>query len=149
MKNAATSQDSPVAALIAPCGLNCDACRAHLRNRNSCPGCRAGDRGKPKTRVACKIKLCEERRRTDGNFCGECSSFPCEPLRRLDNRYRAKYGVSAIENLQNIKTHGLAQFVEQERYKWTCVECGAQLCMHETSCPSCNCQWRLGLSPEI
>jgi hypothetical protein len=60
-----------------PCGMNCSLCRAFLRRRNKCPGCRGDDRGKCKTRVACKIKNCEARR---GSFCTYCASFPCERL---------------------------------------------------------------------
>jgi hypothetical protein len=26
--------------LVAPCGMNCGICRAYLREKNKCPGCR-------------------------------------------------------------------------------------------------------------
>ncbi len=73
-----------------------------------------------------------------GDFCGDCPSFPCERLRNLDKRYRTKYGVSAIENLREIKTLGVDVFLEREKSKWRCAGCGATLCMHETACLACQ-----------
>ena len=130
------------AALIAPCGMNCGLCRAYLRERSPCPGCRGDDRGKPKTRVACRIKTCEERRQRGAAFCVGCTSFPCERLIRLDERYRRKYGMSMIENLRSIEASGLRQFIEQEESRWACAGCGEMLCVHESGCPACGRKWR-------
>ena len=130
------------AALIAPCGMNCCLCRAFLRARNRCPGCWGADRGKPKTRVQCRIKTCQERRQTGGDFCLGCPGFPCERLRSLDQRYRRKYGMSMIENLRNIAAGGLAKFIQQERARWICPGCGAVLCVHEPACLVCQRRWR-------
>ena|SRR5437868_4795500 len=130
------------AALIAPCGMNCGLCRAFLRRRNKCPGCRGDDRGKPKTRVACRIKNCKERRGVDRAFCSDCASFPCEQLQRLDKRYRINYGMSMIENLRMIAAEGLANFVEQEKPKWCCPGCGETICVHKALCLVCKRKWR-------
>ena len=46
--------------LIAPCGMNCGICRAYLREKNKCPGCRGSDENKLSSRVNCKIKNCIE-----------------------------------------------------------------------------------------
>ena len=130
--------------LIAPCGMNCGVCYAFLRRRNKCAGCRADDRGKPKTRVACRIKTCEVRRSNGGDFCTStgCAIFPCERLRRLDMRYRAKYGMSMIENLGEIESDGLPVFVRKERSRWSCPGCGAAICVHKASCLVCQRKWR-------
>ena len=122
--------------------MNCGLCCAFLRDRNPCPGCRGDDRGKPKTRVTCKIKNCEERRRRGGDFCFNCASFPCECLGRLDQRYRLNYGMSMIQNLRTIEADGLKRFVEQEKLKWICAGCGETLCVHRSSCPACKLNWR-------
>ncbi len=58
--------------LIAPCGINCRICRAYLREKNKCPGCREPDINKPVTRVVCKIKICDELKRNNLNYCIEC-----------------------------------------------------------------------------
>ena len=127
---------------IAPCGMNCGLCYAFLRGRNPCPGCRADDRGKTKTRVACRIKNCDERRRHGGDFCANCARFPCERLIHLDQRYRRKYGMSMIENLRKIAVDGLSSFVAKERSRWACPGCGKTLCVHSALCLTCNRKWR-------
>jgi len=100
--------------LIAPCGMNCGICRAHLRPKDPCPGCRF--RGeKPKTRSRCRIKLCGKR---NGRFCCDCRDFPCALLKRLDERYRRRYGMSEIDNLVSIREKGVKRFAEEEGRKW-------------------------------
>ena len=32
--------------MIAPCGINCGFCMAHLRDKNKCPGCNSDGPGK-------------------------------------------------------------------------------------------------------
>lgn len=124
--------------LIAPCGINCGVCRGHLRERNKCAGCRASDADKPKTRTQCKIKTCEVLVSGKAKYCFECENFPCESLKHLDKRYRTKYGMSVIENLQDIKNYGIIFFLENEKAKWTCKECGGVICVHTGKCSSCN-----------
>jgi hypothetical protein len=130
------------AALIAPCGMNCGLCRAFLRNQNGCPGCRGNDRGKPKTRVLCRIKNCEARSRHGGDFCTGCTNFPCKQLSRLDNRYRTKYGMSMIDNLRSIEAEDLMRFADKEKVKWACPGCGESICVHEPHCLACSRRWR-------
>jgi Protein of unknown function (DUF3795) len=101
--------------LIAPCGMNCAVCRAYLRPRNPCHGCRDAEQEKPKTIAQCYMRTCRERA---GKFCFDCAAFPCEPLRHLDHRYRTKYGMSEIENLEYIRENGIRKFEERERRRW-------------------------------
>ena len=139
MSEESTARRWSKAGLIAPCGMNCGLCYAFLRSRNRCPGCRVGDRRKPKTRLACRIRNCRARR---GRFCTGCARFPCERLRHLDQRYRTKYGMSMLENLRRIETDGLRSFVEQEKTKWVCPGCGATICVHKGFCLVCERRWR-------
>ncbi|HEX2960793.1 MAG TPA: DUF3795 domain-containing protein [Ignavibacteriales bacterium] len=124
--------------LIAPCGINCGVCRGHLRAKNKCQGCRASDTCKPKTRLTCQIKTC--RVFTDGKtkYCFECEDFPCASLKQLDKRYRTKYGMSVIENLLTIKTSGIRKFLQEEKARWTCKECGGTVCVHTGACSICQ-----------
>ncbi|PWB60076.1 MAG: hypothetical protein C3F18_00180 [Nitrosomonadales bacterium] len=46
--------------LIAPCGLNCGLCRAFVRDKNPCPGCRGGDSNKSNACLTCVITHCGE-----------------------------------------------------------------------------------------
>lgn len=136
-----TSALSPID-LIAPCGMNCGACYAHLRSRNQCPGCRASDRAKPITRLRCPIKTCTIRQKRGAATCAGCAQLPCAPLLRLDRRYRAKYGMSMLENLQVIASAGVARLVQQERTRRVCSKCSAALCVHKRFCLQCGHPWR-------
>jgi hypothetical protein len=124
--------------LIAPCGMNCGICMAYLRPRNSCRGCRVDDIDKPITRAHCTIKNCEMFQDGKMKFCFECKEFPCDNIRRLDKRYRTKYNMSMVENLNNIKSFGIRRFLMNETNKWTCPECGGTICVHKGRCSSCG-----------
>jgi hypothetical protein len=124
--------------LIAPCGMNCGVCIAHLRDKNSCPGCRFPDPSKSITRVRCKIKTCAVIRKGDATFCFECKEFPCEALKHLDKRYRTKYHMSMIENLEYIKKLGLKKFIVNEQKRWSCSHCGGTICVHKRCCYICG-----------
>ena len=112
--------------LIAPCGMNCGICRAYLRERTPCHGCAAADLNRPKTRVNCRLRVCDRR---TGRFCFSCADFPCDRLERLDRRYSTRYGMSEIENLKYIRDHGLEKFLDEERRKW--VSDAGVLCVHD------------------
>ena len=133
---------SIISNLIAPCGMNCRLCRAYIREKKSCPGCREGDSLKPNTRVICKIKTCDKITKSKIKFCSSCVSFPCKNLNHLDKRYRTKYGMSMIQNLENIKRTGIRNFVKKEKEKWACSKCGETICVHKENCTSCGHKWR-------
>lgn len=123
---------------IAPCGMNCGICMAYLRESNKCPGCGAEDSNKPVTRLRCRIKNCSKLQETNLKFCFHCESFPCGILKRVDKRYRTRYHMSMIENLENIRRFGIRKFIRNERKRWTCAECGGTICVHKGSCSECN-----------
>lgn len=127
--------------LIAPCGMNCGLCMAYLREKNTCEGCRAGDEGKAKSVLACTIRNCEIVRDNESGFCSDCARLPCPRLKRLDARYREKYRMSMLENLKAIREEGLSAFVEAQRERWTCPECGGVQCVHTAECIYCGHIW--------
>ena len=126
------------AAMIAPCGMNCALCIGHLRERKPCAGCHGDDADKPGHCVTCRIVHCEELAKVDLPFCYACGSFPCTRLKRLDKRYRTKYGMSMLENLAFIEAQGLEAFVRNERLRWACPECGSLICVHRETCMACG-----------
>jgi hypothetical protein len=71
-------------------------------------------------------------------FCFACRTFPCARLKQLDKRYRTRYGMSMIENLETIRTAGVRAFVEAERQRWACPQCGGVVCVHRWSCLYCG-----------
>jgi len=126
------------ATLIAPCGMNCGVCLAYLRDTRTCPGCRGDDANKPFSCVRCIIKNCETVKASQSGFCFECPKLPCKRLKDLDKRYRTKYGVSMLENLEFIREHGLSAFVAKEDERWRCRKCGGVVCVHRHFCFTCG-----------
>jgi len=129
--------------LIAPCGMNCSLCVAyHFMNKDLnkkgfhkkyCPGCIS--RGANCVHMGDRCELLGEGR---VRFCHECESFPCKRLKSLDKRYRTKYHISMIENLNYIKEFGIEEFLNIEEDKWKCPKCGENLCCHNGLCLNCD-----------
>lgn len=122
--------------MVAPCGMNCAVCYAHLRKKKTCPGCRGQEESQPAYCRRCRIRECVLSRGLD--FCFECSSFPCPPVKQMDKRYRQRYHVSLIENGIRLKTGGADHFVGEEKQKWTCTHCGGAICLHDRLCSACG-----------
>lgn len=129
------------AALIAPCGLNCGLCMRFLRAKDTCQGCRLGDEGKAKSCLACAIRTCEKLQASESGLCFDCASFPCARLKRMDARYRGRYRMSVLDNLNAIRAQGIDAFVESERTRWACPECGGLQCVHTAECIYCGHPW--------
>lgn len=129
--------------LIAPCGMNCGTCIYYLSMKNElnkkgfrktyCPGCLP--RGKNCTYMK---KNCELLGEGLIRFCTECKDYPCKRLKALDKRYRMKYHMSMIDNLEFRKEYGMERLLEREEAKWLCPECGEVICCHNGLCLSCS-----------
>ncbi len=112
---------------IAPCGMNCHLCMAYFkklgklpdRQNIPCPGCRGSDKAKAKSCLTCRIKTCTKRQKNKWQYCFQCDTFPCARLKQLDKRYRTKYEMSMIANLEYIRDHGIRRFVKREQRRWT------------------------------
>ncbi len=124
--------------LIAPCGMNCGLCLAYQRTKNHCSGCNSIDLNKPKSCIKCAMKNCENHATSDSIFCFDCPKFPCARVKHIDKRYRTKYGMSMIENLNFIKSNGIEEFVKSEDAKWKCPDCGNIICVHRKNCFFCG-----------
>jgi len=126
--------------LIAPCGMNCGICLGFFgyavngrKRKVACIGCRAKDKACTFVKKDCKKLLNKEI-----EYCFDCNVFPCEKLKKLDNRYRTKYEMSMIENLEYIQKNGIDEFVKKERERWKCPKCGGVICVHDKRCYSCE-----------
>ena len=127
--------------LIAPCGMNCRLCHAYIRDKKVCPGCYGNDNLKSKTAAMCRIKNCEILKAGKFKYCFECENFPCARMIHLDKRYRTKYGMSMIDNLETIKQVGIGNFIIQEKERWACSKCGGIICVHKGDCIYCGNNW--------
>ncbi|KJS16498.1 MAG: hypothetical protein VR69_09110 [Peptococcaceae bacterium BRH_c4b] len=129
--------------LIAPCGMNCGVCVSYLAMKNDlnkhgfkrvyCGGCLP--RGKNCLHMGDR---CEVLGKGLVRFCYECKDFPCKRLKALDKRYRTKYHMSMIENLRDVKEHGIENFLRKEEEKWSCPDCGNMICCHNGLCLNCK-----------
>lgn len=129
--------------LVAPCGMNCAICSQYLALKNDvksrgiqipyCPGCQPRDKN-------CFFikKRCDLIRNKRARYCYECSDFPCQQLKRLDERYRRHHRMSMIENLEYIRDNGINEFLVNEEEKWKCPECGGVICCHNGLCFNCD-----------
>lgn len=125
-------------AMVAPCGMNCALCVSHQRENRKCPGCRSVNKNKPAGCIHCAIKGCGKLRQ---GSCAGCEAR-CDRLESLDRRYRKNYGMSMIENLDFIRAHGTAAFLEREEARWRCPQCGEFLCVHREACFACGTKWK-------
>ena len=129
--------------LIAPCGMDCAVCSSYLALKNDvrakgvrmayCKGCRPRDK-----KCAFLKKKCELLLKNKVRFCYECEEFPCENLEPIDKRYQTFFRMSLIDNLKLIKKHGLTKFLESQKKKWQCPNCGEVICCHNGICFSCD-----------
>jgi len=126
--------------LIAPCGMNCALCYAFIREKNRCEGCLVQTEQKSNHCKNCSIKNCEMHTGADSILCHVCPKFPCARIRKLDLRYRTKYHMSMIENLEYIRSRGMEAFLENEKTRWACSSCGSIITVHRENCPTCDSQ---------
>lgn len=133
------TQEQKYHGLIAACGMNCGLCIGYLRDKNPCGGCfKKDDVNKPGSCRSCAIVNCESLPKTESGFCYDCSKYPCYRIKRLDNRYQTKYGMSMIDNLNFIKENGMGRFLENEQNRWTCDVCGSGISVHRDFCLNCK-----------
>jgi len=102
-------------------------------HRSYCPGCIP--RGENCRHMAHTCSIVGEGK---VRFCYECEDYPCKRLKSLDRRYRTKYNMSMIENLDLIKDKGIKAFLEKEEKKWACPTCGGVICCHGGLCLDCD-----------
>ena len=128
--------------IIAPCGVNCGVCIAYLREKNKCCSCMSSGMNKPAHCSKCRIKFCDEHKKSEFTHCYECRKFPCTRLKSLDKRYVEKYHLSLIKNSVCISEYGFDEYIKNENEKWKCKHCGEVLCVHRNGCLNCGKEYR-------
>ncbi len=128
--------------LVSRCGLYCGACRSYLLlkkglleqkgYKKGCKGCWVQNKN-----CAFIKKKCA-RLRNEIDYCFECDRFPCQILKPLDTRYRQKYGVSLIKNLERMRETGVDKWGEEQQQLYKCKKCGGEICVHDDECFDCG-----------
>jgi len=126
--------------LIAPCGMNCRICLAYFgytstgkKRKMICIGCKPTDKSCGHLKKYCKILT-----KNEVEYCYQCNDFPCNQLQKLDSKYRERYDMSMIENLEYIRDYGMDNFLGKQEKKYQCPECGGVICVHNRKCYSCE-----------
>ncbi len=129
--------------LAAPCGFYCGTCRHYLartkglltekRLKHGCGGCRIQNK-----RCSWVKRDCVLLGKRLVAFCFECDEFPCDNLRKLDERHHRDYGVSDFDNLRRIREIGAREWLREQSEKWMCPECGGNLCVMDGVCYDCG-----------
>jgi hypothetical protein len=114
--------------IIAPCGINCNVCRAYLREKKRCSGCLSKGNIIPHC-MNCKIRNCEYLKKTKSGLCYECKEFPCKKIMHIDKRYRTRYSMSLIGNLQAVKKEGKKKFLKVQEKSW--IKSEGIICVHD------------------
>jgi hypothetical protein len=128
--------------MLAPCGMNCAVCYAHLRRKKPCLGCWAKAEAQPRHCRECPIRTCAVEKRSA--FCSDCPEFPCAVVKRLDRSYRQRYQVSLIDNSLRLKRVGLKRYLREEKRRWACADCGGTISLHDRICSQCG---KRGIGP--
>lgn len=129
--------------LAGRCGAYCGACRSYLLQKKSlfeekgykrgCKGCKVQDKN-----CAFVKKGCKALRNKEIEYCFECEKMPCERLTSINNRYKSKYNVNFLDNLNRMKEIGVDQWLEEQKLLYTCPECGGEICVHDEECYDCG-----------
>lgn len=124
------------AEMFAPCGMNCMVCFVHCKPKAACGGCMGSDEGKPGHCRNCVRTACAVEKGL--TYCYECGEFPCRRMKDLDRSYRKRYGVSLIEQADFVKENGIDAFMEEERKRYMCPDCGGVITVHDKWCSECK-----------
>ena len=129
--------------LAAPCGVYCGACRSYLLlkkdlieergYKSGCNGCRIRNKKCSYIKRDCALI-----RKNEIEFCYECDAFPCSNLKRLDEMYSKRYGVSQIKNLKRLQEVGFEQWIQEKEKLYQCLDCGGEICVHDAECFDCG-----------
>jgi len=81
---------------------------------------------------------CAQLRERKIDCCFECKEFPCNRLKKLDERYRKKrWDTLFTQNLMEIKDKGIEEFLRHQEEKHCCTKCSGVISVHDKKCYDC------------
>ncbi len=135
------------------CGLNCGACPVLGANERGdeewlrkaaeedectiddlrCHGCKTDSTAMYCT--GCEMRFCAKDKGLE--YCSECTDFPCEIITDFRND-RHPHHSAIFKNLRTIREKGLKTWLEEERVRWLCPECGTRFYWYSQYCSGCG-----------
>lgn len=73
-------------------------------------------------------------------FCDQCPEYPCGACREGEERYQSQYALqkSPKGNLEFIREEGMGRFLQRQRERWSCPDCGGPISVHYGVCRDCG-----------
>jgi len=117
---------APLRDNISPAPLECSGCKTNSLYE----GCRR-----------CGIRACAAEKKVEA--CILCSEYPCGLVNeRLQMVERIKnvlpHCAVMFKNLDSLKEQGQAFWLEEQRKKWSCPDCGTPFTWYQEKCDKCG-----------
>lgn len=124
--------------LVAPCGMNCGVCKWYLAFSRGVPK----EKGKVSHCNGCRLRAkncyikrgCKKLRTNQVKYCYECVDMPCKNREHLEGRYQERYATSLVGNLRELKEKGMAKFLQSQKTRFKCPNCGDVVSVHDQKC---------------
>jgi len=135
-----------MAGLDSFCGIYCGACLCNIVREEgnitevaqkigktveqlSCSDCKTALH-----QDCCFVTCCSDK---GLNNCSECSEMPCEEMTNFAND-GYKHHATIITNLLRIREIGMAEWLSEQKQKYSCPQCGARTGWSYTQCSKCG-----------
>jgi hypothetical protein len=109
----------------------------------ACEGCLSSDVVAIVCR-SCELRACALKRGVQ--HCSQCPDFPCQPLVDFSKDGFPHHG-EALENIRRQRQAGLDVWLEDERARWRCPRCGADIDWYNAQCCTCSAELTPQFSP--
>ena len=83
-------------------------------------------------------KYCRALIKKEIEYCYQCNDFPCKQLQKLDNKFRKRFDMSMIDNLEIIKEYGKKKLLHKQEEKYKYLKYGGVICLHNSKCYYCD-----------
>ncbi len=85
----------------------------------------------------CEIRKCAMDKKVD--VCADCGDFPCDIYSKGKDFIKDYPHLQIIpKNLKDIKAKGVKQWLEEQKAKWSCPECGVNFTWYQQNCGNCG-----------
>ena len=126
---------------LAPCGVYCAACPSYSK---TCLGCSSDKKQIRKSKWNCKIRICCYALK-ELDYCFDCGQFPCKIIHKklIDSHAgdsRFKYRHELPENYIRYNDMKLDKYLQYQKEKWKCPDCGGTVKFYIYSCDKCGKQ---------
>jgi hypothetical protein len=125
---------------LAPCGVWCGACPSYQK---TCLGCASEDHKQGRrSKWGCKVRVCcYEKENVD--YCMDCQKFPCtihnqKLLGTHSGDPKFLYRHEIPENFHALKILGTKAYIEYQRKRFTCPDCGGLVYWYHYICSNCG-----------